>query len=64
MKKYAVKNFELGSINTIMTNRKIVELLNDNVESNFSMVLQILNSGYRHATIGIECNARSGGKSK
>lgn len=64
MKKYAVENFESGGINTIMINRKIVKLLNDNVESNSSIVLQILNSGYSHTTIGVEYNSRSGGKSK
>ena len=64
MQKYAVRNFGSGGINTIMINWKIVKLLNDNVESNSSIILQILNSGYRHTTIGVEYNARSGGKSK
>ena len=64
MRKYAVSNFESGGINTIMINRKIIDMLNQNIESNSSIILQILNSGYKHETIQLDYNSRSGGKSK
>lgn len=64
MKKYAVKNFESGGINTIMINQKILEMLNQNIESNSSIILQILDAGYKHTTIQLDYNSRSGGVSK
>lgn len=64
MRKYAVKNFESGGINAIMINDKILHMMNQNVESNSSVILQILNAGYRHTTIAVAYNARNGGKSK
>lgn len=64
MKKYAVKEFESGGINSIMFNRKVLETVNHNIEANSSIVLQILNCGYKHTTISLAFHARSGGKSK
>lgn len=64
MRKYAVKEFESGGINSIMLSQKILDVLNSNIESNSSIVLQILNCGYKHITIPLEFHARSGGKSK
>lgn len=64
MRKYAVKNFESGGINAIMINKKILTMMNENVESNSSVILQILNAGFRHTTVSVEYHARSGGKSK
>ena len=64
MRKYAVKEFESGGINSIMMNQKMLDALNQNIESNSSIVLQILSYGYKHITISLEYHARSGGKSK
>jgi dolichol-phosphate mannosyltransferase len=64
MRKYAVKEFESGGINSIMMNQKVLKTLNGNIEANSSVVLQILNSGFKHTTITLEYLARSGGKSK
>ena len=64
MRKYAVPNFESGGINTIMINGKIKRMLNDNIESNSSLILQILNAGYNHITIPVDYNMRSVGVSK
>lgn len=64
MRKYAVKEYGSGGINTIMMNRKVLEVLNRNIESNSSIMLQTLNCGFRHITIPLDCHARSGGKSK
>lgn len=64
MRKYAVREFGSGGINTIMMNRKVLEVINSNVESNSSIVLQILNCGFKHTTIPLDYLERSGGKSK
>ncbi len=64
MRKYAVSNFESGGINTIMFTKKILDMLNANVESNSSIILQTLSYGYKHITVPIVYHARSGGKSK
>jgi len=64
MRKYAVKEFESGGINSIMLNGKVLEMLNHNIESNSSIVLQILDYGYKHTTVSLNFHARSGGKSK
>ena len=64
MRKYAVKNFQSGGINAIMINKKVLTMMNENIESNSSVILQVLNAGFKHTTISVEYNARSGGKSK
>lgn len=64
MRKYAVRNFESGGINAIMLNGKVLQKLNENVESNSSIVLQILDYGYKHITIALDYKKRSGGSSK
>lgn len=64
MRKYAVKEFASGGINSIMLNQKILKKVNENIESNSSIVLQILSYGFKHATVSLEYLARSGGKSK
>lgn len=64
MRKYAVKEFEAGGINTIMLDNKVLSILNRNIETNSSIILQILNYGYKHITIPLSYHARSGGKSK
>lgn len=64
MRKYAVRNFESGGINTIMIDYKILKNLNENIESNSSIMLQILDCGYKHITIPLDYHQRSGGKSK
>lgn len=64
MRKYAVKNFESGGINTIMINKKILTMINENIESNSSIILQILNAGYKHVTIPLDYKERAAGVSK
>ncbi len=64
MRKYAVKNFESGGINTIMINNKIVDMLNNNIESNSSVILQILDAGFKHITIPMDYKERAAGVSK
>lgn len=64
MRKYAVKNYSSGGISNIMFNRKIIELLNKNIESNSSIMLQIMDAGFKNYTISLDYKERSAGTSK
>ena len=64
MRKYAVKNYSSGGISNIMFNRKIIELLNKNIESNSSIMLQIMDAGFKNYTISLDYKERSTGTSK
>jgi len=64
MRKYAVKNYGRGGINNIMFNRKIVDYLNANIETNSSLQLQIIDSGFKTATIEMDYKNRFRGQSK
>jgi dolichol-phosphate mannosyltransferase len=63
MCKFAVKNYGTG-INNIMFNAKIRNFLNNNIESNSSLNLQIVNAGFKYKTIPMEYRSRAGGRSK
>ena len=64
MQKYAVKSYSSGGISVIVFNHKIKELLNANIESNSSIMLQIMDAGFKYATISLDFNERSAGVSK
>jgi len=64
MRKYAVKNFGSGGINNIMFNSKIKDFLNQNIESNSSIMLQIIDAGYKNATLPMDYKNRVAGTSK
>ena len=64
MRKYAVSNYSSDGISVIVFNHKIKKLLNDNIESNSSIMLQIMNSGYKYTTLSLDFHERSAGKSK
>ncbi len=64
MQKYAVSNYSSGGISTIVFNRKIIDYLNDNVESNSSIMLQIMDAGFKNCTISLDFNERLTGVSK
>ena len=64
MRRFAVKNYGSGGINNIMFNRKILEYLNENQELNSSLMLQIVNAGFRYSTLKMDYLARTIGKSK
>lgn len=64
MRKYAVSNYSSGGTSVIVGNWKIKKLLNENVESNSSVVLQILDAGFRNCTISLDFHERSAGVSK
>lgn len=64
MRKYAVKNYSSGGISNIVFNKKIKQLLNENVESNSSIMLQIMDAGYKNTTISLDYKERFSGVSK
>ena len=64
VQKFAVSNYSSGGISTIVFNRKIRDYLNDNIESNSSIMLQIMDAGFRCVTIPMNFHERSAGVSK
>lgn len=64
MRTYAVKNYGSGGINNIMFNEKIKDYLNSHIESNSSLNLQIVEAGFKAATLKLKYKQRGGGKSK
>lgn len=64
MRKYAVKNYASGGISNIVFNGKIKELLNNNIESNSSIMLQIMDAGFKNCTISLDYKERTAGVSK
>ena len=64
MKRYVNKNIPVEGLETLMFNRKVLQQLNSNVESNSSIGLQILNFGFRFDFIKLKKHARKIGKSK
>lgn len=64
MRKWAVKNYASGGISNIVFNRNIMQLLNENIESNSSIMLQIMDAGFKNITISLDYKERSVGVSK
>ena len=64
MRRFAVRNYGSGGINNIMFNKKIKNYLDSNAESNSSLMLQIIDAGFKSATIPMDYKERSAGKSK
>ena len=64
MQKYAVKEYSSGGTSVIVFNEKIKKHLNENVEANSSIMLQIMNAGFRHTTISLDFGERATGTSK
>lgn len=64
MRKYAVKNYSSGGTSVIVFNKKIKDLLNRNIESNSSIMLQIIDAGFRFCTLSLDFGERKVGASK
>lgn len=64
MRKWAVKNYASGGISNIVFNRKIMQYLNDNIEANSSIMLQIMDAGFKSMTLSLDYKERSAGISK
>lgn len=64
MQEYAVKNYASGGTSTIVFNHKIKDLLNNNIESNSSIILQIMDAGFKYYCVALDYKKRIAGKSK
>ena len=64
MQKYAVKDYASGGTATIVFNEKVKKYLNANIESNSSLMLQIIDAGFQHYTISLDYGERMTGKSR
>lgn len=64
MQKYAVKNYASGGISNIVFNAKIKKYINDNMESNSSIMLQIMDAGFVYKILPLDYKERAMGKSK
>lgn len=64
MRRYAVKNYPAGGFSNIVFNHKIKNFLNENIESNSSIMLQIMDAGYKGITISLDYKERFAGVSK
>lgn len=64
MKRYAISTYSSEGTATVAFGRKVMDLLNENVESNSQVVLQIMNMGFSHENVSLDYHARSAGTSK
>lgn len=64
MRKFAVKNYSSGGISNIVFNGKIKRFLNENIENNSSIMLQIMDVGFKYSTLSLNYKKRAAGVSK
>ena len=64
MQKYVSADFPKNGFDVVLFNRKIINKLNENIESNSSILLQILNLGFKQSFISYDKQVRKVGKSK
>lgn len=64
MQKFVVKNFPELGFDIVMFNKKVKDVLNQNIEKISSLFLQIVTLGFRQASIGYEKEERKRGNSK
>ena len=64
MRRYAIADFPESGFDVVMFNKKIQQQLNNNIESNSSLFLQILNLGFKQDSISYHRQQRKKGRSK
>lgn len=64
MRKYAVRNYSSGGISTIAFDAKVRKYLNENMESNSSIMLQAMDAGFKSTVLSMDFHERSAGVSK
>ena len=64
MRKFVNKDFPFKGIETVIINEKVKKVLNENVESNSSFILQLLSMGFKSKFININKAQRPIGGSK
>jgi len=63
-RKFAVKDYPKGGANNFLFSQKVREHICNNIESNSSIHMQIINMGFKRAIIDVSLNKRNAGKSK
>ena len=64
IRKYAVSRYSSDGTATIAFNKKIKDVLNENIEINSSIMLQIIDFGFRYISVPLHYGERIAGKSK
>ena len=64
VRRFAIRNYPKGGANNFMFSSKVKDELCKNVEANSSVHMQIIDMGFRRATIDVSLKERSHGKSK
>lgn len=64
IRKYAVDNYSKDGVSVIVFNEKIKDMLNQNIESNSSIILQIMDAGFRNYSYSMDFHERTAGHSK
>jgi dolichol-phosphate mannosyltransferase len=64
MREYVNRKYPVYGFDVVLFNRKVIDNLNKNVESNSSIMLQILTLGFRQIFVSYEKAPRKKGKSK
>lgn len=64
VKKFAIKDYPIGNISNLLFSAKVRKSLCDNVESNSSLYMQLMDMGYKRTIIDTQILAREKGKSK
>jgi dolichol-phosphate mannosyltransferase len=64
MRKFAVPNYGSGGTASSMCTAKVRDYLNQNIEMNSSLILQMLNAGFKSVSISMDYKMRIAGSSK
>lgn len=64
MRKYAVPNYSSGGTSNIVFNWKLIDFINQNIETNSSVALQLMDAGFKSCTISMDFHERFSGVSK
>ncbi len=64
IRTYIFPNFPDNNFDMVMFNQKIKKQLNENMETNSSIFLQIINLGFKQTTVDYSCKNRVLGRSK
>jgi len=64
IRRFAVRSYGSGGVFCVMMNKTVKDYLNSNIESNSSLILQLLNAGFASKTLQADINKRVAGISK
>ena len=64
MRRFAIANYPKKGFDIIMFDRKVLKEMNDNIETNSSVLLQLISLGYAQDAVKIDVDERKFGSSK